>query len=97
VANGAPAGWVAKAYHTKTALFAWDDANSYVDSKSLHITLDTPNQAAWQQTVSVEPHRRYQLSGWVKTVDVGRALEEQDKESNHVSEYHGAARRVDGW
>jgi len=55
--------------------------NKYED-KSIKISMTTPNDARWIQTVDVEPNTWYFLSGWIKTDNVGHTSESVDAGAN---------------
>ena len=66
----APSGWAACAWRGKDQV-EWlraepgrDDRHS-VSIRSVHGA-----DAAWTSTVAVQPHTRYELSGWIKTRDI---------------------------
>jgi uncharacterized delta-60 repeat protein len=67
-----PSDWRRDAYIYREDLFAWDTTESYRGERSVMISIapGMPNDARWIQTVPVEPHTRYRLRGWIKTVDV---------------------------
>jgi hypothetical protein len=55
------------------ATFSWESIQSFQGSKSIRISLATPNDARWIQTAPVLPNTEYRLSGWIKTEGVAQA------------------------
>lgn len=43
---------------------------SHSGERSIAIHSSTPNDVRWIQTVNVQPHTLYQLSGWIPTVTI---------------------------
>lgn len=70
VTHGLPNAWTAHALSHTNATFTWDDDTHQTGTKSMHIQLATPGTADWRQTVSVQSHTDYNLSGWIKTTHV---------------------------
>ncbi|MBI5289539.1 MAG: hypothetical protein HY873_11270 [Chloroflexi bacterium] len=68
--TGTPTGWSKSAYDPGTVTFTWDNATFHGGSKSVKITNSASNDARWTQTVNVQPHMHYVLSGWIKTQNV---------------------------
>jgi hypothetical protein len=67
--GGAPDGWSPLVYADGASLTR--DADISRDGLwSARIEAVTPNDAAWTQTIAVEPDRNYLLSGWIKTESV---------------------------
>ena len=65
-----------------TSDFIWDDTEARGCGKSVRIDAPEANDAAWIQTVDVEPNKNYCLSGWIKTDNVGHTLELVDAGAN---------------
>jgi dolichyl-phosphate-mannose-protein mannosyltransferase len=67
-----PSDWRRDAFIFREDLCAWDTTEAYQGERSVMISIapGMPNDARWIQTVTVEPHTRYRLKGWIKTVDV---------------------------
>jgi hypothetical protein len=79
--TGSPSDWLADSW-ASGATFTWDDTQSYQGSKSVRISLETPNDARWIQTVAVLPNTDYWLSGWVRTENVAHTSESVDAGAN---------------
>lgn len=67
---------------TSGATFTWDSTQSYQGTKSVRISLTTPNDARWIQTVAVQLNTDYRLSGWIKTEDVAHTVGTVDAGAN---------------
>lgn len=52
------------------AQFKWDSSVAYDGQKSAKITLTSLNDSRWIQTIPVQQHTDYVLSGWIKTQNV---------------------------
>jgi len=64
------------------AIFSWDTAQKYTGNRSIKITLLSPNDARFIQTVPVQPNTNYRLSGWIKTEGVAHSTEVNDAGAN---------------
>jgi hypothetical protein len=64
-----PDGWAPTVFEVG-AVHAWDDTAAHDGIRSVRITAPAPNDAAWLQTVAVQPDSWYILSGWIKTESV---------------------------
>jgi len=81
--NGRPLGWTTSAW-LDNAVFTWDDTQAVNDHKSVKIS-SLPSLTAdgrWEQTVMVQPHTEYLLSGWIKTENVGHTDQLVDAGAN---------------
>src|SRR5688500_17305343 len=60
-----PAYWQRDAFISQDGLFAWVKGKSFRGHRSVRVSIPEgmPNDARWIQTVPVEPHTRYRLSG----------------------------------
>ena len=76
-----PDGWDHENWSWR-AIFTWDGTQAYVGNKSVKIVTSTPNDARWTQTVTVQPHTTYLLSGWIKTENVAHTAESEDVGAN---------------
>lgn len=79
--TGSPTGWSRDLYDP-SGLLTWDDTQAHSGSKSVKIEATTPNDARWIQTVNVQPNTLYELSGWIKTENVGHSPQEVDAGAN---------------
>ncbi|MCP4536209.1 MAG: ABC transporter permease subunit [Chloroflexi bacterium] len=52
------------------SMMTWDDGHAHSGTYSVRIDSPLYNDAGWVQTMQVEPHTTYVLSGWIKTEDV---------------------------
>lgn len=77
----APDAWHQEALEP-TAEFTWDDTVSRSGIRGVAIHSPTPNDARWVQTVSVEPHTVYELSGWIRTRGVEHSPQSVDAGAN---------------
>lgn len=68
--DGTPEPWARNAWDPSRVDLTWDAAEAQSGDKSVKISAATPNDASWTQTVPVEPHTQYLLSGWIKTENV---------------------------
>ena len=69
-----PNVWTTDAWQDPGVWFVWAVRHHRGD-RSVRITLRTPNDAFWMQSVSVRPHTIYRLSGWIRTRDVAHTAE----------------------
>ncbi len=53
--------------------YIWDDTQAHLNSRSLKLSSPISNDVRWIQGVSVQPFTDYQLSGWIKTLDVAHS------------------------
>ena len=67
-----PNGWMRQAFAPGASL-TWEIDTTHDGLRSARIGNPTPNDAAWTQTVALEPDRNYLLSGWIKTENVAHA------------------------
>jgi hypothetical protein len=74
--TGLPTGWSSDAWQS-SAIFTWDDTQSFSGEKSVRVEAREPNDARWLQAVEVEPNTLYFLSGWIKTDQVGHNLQSE--------------------
>lgn len=81
--DGNPAGWTRDVWdiYRDTALI-WDNVEHHGGSRSVRVTNNDPNNAGWVQTVTVEPHTQYRLSGWIRTENVAHTQETVDAGAN---------------
>ncbi|MEI8258382.1 MAG: hypothetical protein WCJ30_22125, partial [Deltaproteobacteria bacterium] len=61
-----PDAWIPSAW-LPSATMAWDDTVALVGARSARLSATEPNDARWDQTVTVVPHTLYRLTGWIKT------------------------------
>ncbi len=64
-----PEGWSRAAWRPG-AEFDWDDSIAFKGDRSVRISASISNDAAWLQTLQLEPDSNYLLSAWIKTEDV---------------------------
>ncbi|MCB1257118.1 MAG: hypothetical protein KDB26_08445 [Microthrixaceae bacterium] len=76
-----PEAWSRDAYLTVSDL-SWDYEVTCSGIRSVSIQSTVPNDARWIQTVTVEPNRLYELSGWIRTEDVQSSPEAVDAGAN---------------
>jgi hypothetical protein len=76
-----PFGW-SRAMFTPGASLTWESEVARDGISSVRISSPTPNDAAWTQTVTLEPERNYLLSGWIRTQDVTHTTEITDAGAN---------------
>jgi hypothetical protein len=76
-----PFGWTRQAFAPNGSL-TWDVDVVHEGSHSIKIAADRPNDAAWIQTISLQPETNYLLSGWVKTENVLHTSESVDAGAN---------------
>ena len=76
-----PSGWSRQAYAPGASL-AWESGAAHEGLFSVSVTNLTPNDAAWTQTLTLEPNRNYLLSGWIKTEDVAHTTQIVDAGAN---------------
>jgi len=67
-----PDFWSQDAWIMSNSTFTWDSAEKHSGNRSVKISNDATNDARWVQTISVQPHARYRLSGWIKTQSVAQ-------------------------
>ena len=73
-APGTPYGWSRAAFAPGASL-TWESDLARDGMSSIRITNPTPNDAAWTQTVTLEPDHNYLLPGWIRTQDVAHTSE----------------------
>jgi hypothetical protein len=79
--TGTPENWTT-GWASQSAVFTWDDTQSYDGSKSVKIAANDPDDAYWAQTIAVLPHTNYVLSGYIKTENVDHTVESWDIGAN---------------
>lgn len=79
--TGSPDNWWRDVSDT-SAVLLWDDTQAYEGNRCVKVSAETPNDARWIQTVSVQPNTNYRVSGWIKTENVGRTAETVDMGAN---------------
>jgi hypothetical protein len=65
-----PRSWQRELFRPWSEL-SWDDTVAYSGAHSIKIVSPAPNDVRWIQTVTVEPDTVYELSGYIRTEDVG--------------------------
>ena len=70
--EGNPANWGMWGWQMRNATFRLDTGNAYNGKRYATIINDANNDARFIQEVLVEEGRIYRISGWIKTVNVGR-------------------------
>ncbi|MEO8256723.1 MAG: HYR domain-containing protein [Acidobacteriota bacterium] len=78
---GGPFGWTRQVFDPSGSL-TWDQSVAHDGSHSVKITATRPNDAAWIQTISLQPDTNYLLSGWIKSEDVQHTSEIVDAGAN---------------
>jgi hypothetical protein len=76
-----PDGWQRDVFQPVSQL-TWDDSMSRSGGRSIAIHSPTPNDARWVQTVGVQPHTVYELSGWIRTEAVQHSPQAVDAGAN---------------
>ena len=76
-----PFGWMRQAW-TPGASLTWDADQAHDGLLSARVSNPSPNDAAWTQTITLEPDRNYLLSGWIKTENVAHVTEGVDAGAN---------------
>ena len=76
-----PTNWFPDSWASGAA-FVWDNTQPHQGSKSVRISLATPNDARWIQSVTVQPNTEYRLSGWIKTENVAHSSGPVDAGAN---------------
>jgi alpha-N-arabinofuranosidase len=76
-----PMAWTSGAWQP-TAIFSCPDSVAHRGRRSVSIDAPQPNDAWWSQTVAVQPHTLYRLSGWIKTANVAHSTEIVDAGAN---------------
>lgn len=76
-----PDGWERDVFQPVSEL-TWDDEVHRSGTRSIAIHSPTPNDARWIQTVTVEPHTIYELSGWIRTEGVQHSPQAVDAGAN---------------
>lgn len=76
-----PEGWERDVFEPVSEL-TWDNEVRRSGSRSIAIHSPTANDARWIQTVAVEPHTMYELSGWIRTEDVQHSAQAVDAGAN---------------
>ena len=76
-----PFGWTRQTFESSASL-TWDSDVAHDAVHSIKISADRPNDAAWIQTIALEPDTNYLLSGWVKTENVARTGQAVDAGAN---------------
>lgn len=76
-----PDGWQRDLFEPSGVL-TWDDTQAHAGGRSVKIEATALNDARWIQPVAVQPHTLYQLSGWIKTVNVTHSLQAVDAGAN---------------
>jgi hypothetical protein len=77
----APNGWTRQAFAPGASL-TWETDTAHDGLRSARIGNPTPNDAAWTQTVTLEPDRNYLLSGWIKTENIAHVTGGVDAGAN---------------
>lgn len=84
--TGTPDNWSEESFAAEesfgSAEFLWDDTESFEGNRSAKLTVTTPSEARWVQTVNVQPHTNYRVSGWIKTENVGNGTQDPGMEAN---------------
>jgi len=76
-----PYGWSRAAFAPGASL-TWEADVAREGIRSVRIASPTPNDAAWTETVTLEPDHNYLLSGWIRTQDVAHTTELADAGAN---------------
>ena len=76
-----PYGWSRAAFAPGASL-TWEADVAREGIRSVRIANPTPNDAAWTETVTLEPDHNYLLSGWIRTQDVAHTTELTDAGAN---------------
>lgn len=76
-----PNGWTRQAFAPGASL-TWETETVRDGLRSARIGSPTLNDAAWTQTVALEPDRNYLLSGWIKTENVAHGTGGVDAGAN---------------
>ena len=76
-----PLGWTRQSYVGGASL-TWDADTAHGGLRSARISNATLNDAAWTQTVTLEPDRNYLLSGWIRTENVAHVIDGVDAGAN---------------
>jgi hypothetical protein len=77
-----PFDWETSAWQYDPSAFTWDTTYTHNGMRSAKIANTTPNDAMWLQTVAVQSHTDYRLSGWIKTENVTHTTEYNDAGAN---------------
>lgn len=77
----APLGWTTSSWQP-TAEFSWSGSVAHRGRHSVRIDAPQPDDAFWSQTVPVQPHSLYRLSGWIRTAGVAHTTEPVDAGAN---------------
>lgn len=72
--EGSPDDWARTAWKPSAELI-WDDTQARSGNNSVRIYAPESNDAAWIQTVDVDPNKLYFLSGWIKTDNLDHAAQ----------------------
>ncbi len=80
-ATATPLGWTASSWQP-TAVLTWSDSPAHRGKHSVRIEAPQPDDASWSQTIPVQPHTLYQLSGWIRTEGVAHTAELVDAGAN---------------
>ncbi len=73
----APQAWTSGAFQPTTT-FSWSSSVARSGHRSVSISSPQPNDAWWSQTVAVQPHTLYRITGWIKTVGVAHSTNPVD-------------------
>ncbi|HET7219671.1 MAG TPA: hypothetical protein VFJ02_16560 [Vicinamibacterales bacterium] len=76
-----PDGWTRQRYVPGASL-TWEAGTTHDGLRSVRISNPAPNDAAWTQTITLEPNRNYLLSGWIRTENVARVTDGVDAGAN---------------
>jgi hypothetical protein len=76
-----PAGWSRQMYVSGASL-TWESTVAHDGLLSVRVSNPTPNDAAWTQTVTLQPDHYYLLSGWIKTDNVAHTTQGVDAGAN---------------
>ncbi len=63
-------GWQQDGWKIGRSDFAWDFLYAHSGLRSAKITNIYKNEARWVQTIQVQPHSIYRLSGWIRTRNI---------------------------
>lgn len=77
-----PTRWEQATWEPDGQTFGWDSSVRWSGQRSVRLHAATPNDASWLQTVSVEPHTEYRLSGYIRTRGVAHSAEPIDAGAN---------------
>ena len=65
-----PESWTATQWNDGTYNAGWLEERPHAGQRCVVLESETGADCAWLQRIEVEPHRKYRLSGWIRTQDV---------------------------